>query len=174
MNRTGIKLSVKYGVIGGILIDAPFLILQYMRLKPLVNLNTMIMEGMLIFIFLYVGTREYRDRFNGGELNFRDGMSVGFPMYIIMAVLYMGFLWVYIVWIDPGFTENYRIEAEQYIRDSLANTTDPKKAELLKQEIGNISNTGIGDLLLDGLLKKIFLGLMLTPVSTVILRKMKG
>ena len=163
--------AVKYGVVGGILIISPFLMLHFMDLKPLINLNTLILEGMLMFIFIYLGTREFRDNHNQGILKFWQGMTSGFLIYLIMTLIFLIFLWMFIYYMVPDYLESYKLGAAEYLDDSLEKITDEAEKEILLQQKENIDNTSRGDLLLDGIFRKLILGLIITPISTVFLRR---
>jgi len=166
-----ITTALKYGLAGGILIITPFLLLLKMDQKPLVNLNTLILEGMLMFIFIYFGAREFRDKKNDGILKFWQGMTSGFIIYVVMASVFVLFLWTYINILNPDFISNYKVEALEYLRDSIEKINDPEEKELLSQQMSTIEETTNADLILDSLVKKIVLGLVLTPICTVFLRR---
>ena len=103
VKKSLVSTSIKYGLAGGILIILPFLVLLKMDLKPLINLNTLILEGMLMFIFIYFGLREYRDKRNQGILKFWEGMTMGFMMYLIMALISAIFISSFVYLIDPDY-----------------------------------------------------------------------
>ena len=152
---------------------APFFVLLKIGEKPLINLNTLILEGMLMFIFLYIGLREYRDKHNDGVLKFWEGMTSGFMIYISMALISALIMAAFIFWIDPDYITTYRAEAQDYIQDSITKIEDDEKREILKKQLTRVSETKASDLVFDSLYKKIMLGLVLTPIGTVILRKYK-
>ena len=168
-----ILTSLIYGLVGGVLIATPFFALLKIGEKPLINLNTLILEGMLMFIFLYIGFREYRDKRNNGVLKFWDGMTSGFIMYVSMAVVSTLILSVFLYWIDPDYIKTYRLEAQEYIQDSITRIDDPEEKQILSEQLSRVTETEISDLVFDSMFKKIMLGLVLTPIGTVILRKYK-
>ena len=168
-----IRTSLRYGLVGGLIMIAPFFVLLKIGEKPLINLNTLILEGMLMFIFLYIGLREYRDKHNDGVLKFWEGMTSGFMIYICMALVSALIMAVFIFWIDPDYITQYRVEAQEYIKDSITKIEDEEKKEILAQQLSRVSETNQSDLVFDSLFKKIMLGLVLTPIGTVILRKYK-
>ncbi len=45
----------------------------------------------LSMIFVFLGIRHYRDKVNGGYLNFGQGLKIGVPIVLIPAV-FLGFL----------------------------------------------------------------------------------
>lgn len=150
---------------------SPFLILYKMDLKPLVNLNTLILEGMLMFLFIYFGSKEFRDKYNEGILKFWQGMTTGFIIYGCMTLVFLGFLWVFIYYLQPDFLEIYKLEAVEYLKDSVDKIKDEEERTILVQQISIIESTTRENLLMDGLLKKLVLGLIITPISTVFLRR---
>jgi hypothetical protein len=165
--------SLKYGLVGGILIVTPFFVLLKLGESPLLNLNTLILEGMLMFIFIYIGLREFRDRHNGGLLKFWEGMTIGFMIYLGMALVSTIIMALYIFGIDQEYVITYRQEAIEYINDSLKRISDEEEREALSNQLTRVSETEASDLVFDSLSKKILLGLALTPIGTVILRKYK-
>ena len=166
-----INTSLKYGLAGGVFLSAPFFILLAIDQKPLINLNTLILEGLLTTLFIYFGLREYRDRWNAGILKFWEGMTMGFIIYIVGAIIATGILSTYLYLIEPDYLSTYKAELTEWLNDSLTKMDDPEEKELLQGQIGKVEETMTLDLIIDTITKKIVLGLIFTPICTVFLRR---
>lgn len=121
-------------------------------------------------VFVFAGIKQFRDRQNGGELFFGQGMTVGFFVYTIMAVL--SALWVTL------FMSAVPEVFEIFKASNLALLES--KRELLIEQIGessyvetlrNIEAMSFFDVVLNDFLRKIFPGLFFTIIISIILKR---
>lgn len=81
-------------------------------------LNVLLSSIISIFI-LYMGIKEFRDKFNGGSLTFGKGFKIGFLIVTISTVIFAIFTFIYYSYIiDYSIIENLSInESIKYMKD---------------------------------------------------------
>ncbi len=161
-----VNVSVKYGVFGGILAGVLIFTLFYLGRFPFLPVERTI----LFAIFIFFALKEIRDYYQEGILHFWQGMMAGITCYIVMAVIasLMLFLW-------GQFTDEYLNQYIHVMTEQLeTNRLDLEERvgkEALDLQLAKLPSTTILDLALDYLLKSMFIGIFLTIIISVILRR---
>lgn len=164
-----VSVPMKYGGIGGGLTIILFLIFYFLGRNPLIEVKYFDIPFLAIFIFFSI--KEFKDRYNNRELHFWQGISGGTLTYLTIAVISFLFILILIVVIDPGITTNYiesRVALLNENKESLIEAID-KQAYF--DALEGVKKTTALDLAFDDFLKKSIIGLFLTIVIAVILRK---
>ena len=164
-----VAIPLRYGVIGGGIVIFLFLIFYFMNLNPLVNIK--MIDMLILAIFIFFALKEYRDRCNNRQLHFWQGMTGGVINYLTIAVISAIFILVMTVIIDPQMTTNYiesRLALLNENKQTLIETMDEKAYQ---DAVAGVKETTAVDLALDDFLKKSMIGLFLTIIIAVILRK---
>ena len=146
-----------------------FLLFYFLELNPLVNIK--MIDMLILAIFIFFALKEFRDRYNNRELHFWQGMTGGVINYLTIAFISALFIYVMTEIIDPTLTTNYiegRIELLNQNKQTLIETMDE---ETYLEAIAGVMETTPFDLALDDFLKKSIIGLFLTIIIAVILRK---
>lgn len=83
-------------------------------------------------IFVFLGIRHYRDKFNGGYLSFGQGLKTGILIVLLPAVFFGLFDILYTEVINPSWMDDYYSHAVEQMKK----TTDPSRldAALKKME----------------------------------------
>ena len=169
MQNKLVAIPLKYGIIGGCVVILLILIFYFLDLNPLVNIK--VADLLILSIFIFFSLKEFRDRYNDRQLHFWQGMTGGVINYLTIAMISAVFILLMTVIIDPEITTKYvegRIELLNENRQTLIDTMDEET--YLKAVAGVKETTGL-DLALDDFLKKSIIGLFLTIIIAVILRK---
>ncbi len=164
-----VAVPLTYGMIGGFIVILLFLIFYFLDRNPLVNIK--MVDPLILSIFIFFALKEFRDRYNSRQLHFWQGMTGGVINYLTIATISAIFILVMTVIIDPEMTTKYiesRIELLNENKQTLVDTMDEET--YLKAVAGVKETTGF-DLALDDFLKKSIIGLFLTIIIAVILRK---
>jgi len=164
-----VRVPLRYGIIGGSVVILLFLIFYFLDFDPIVNIK--IIDMFILAIFIFFALKEFRDRYNNRELHFWQGMTGGVINYLSIAIISALFILVMTVIIDPELTTKYiegRIELLNQNRQTLVNTMDE---ETFLDAMAGVQETSPLDLALDDFLKKSIIGLFLTIIIAVILRK---
>ena len=162
-----------YGLIGGVIVSTLMLI-SVNGLSHRVDYNTSLFIGyasMIIGLSLvFVGIRNYRDKYNGGVISFGTAFKIGILIVLIASTMY-AIAWV----IDSSFfMTNYM---EKYAADTLdrLKASGASKAEIDKQakDMANIISMSKNPLfnLMTAYLEIIPVGLIVTLISSLILKR---
>ncbi len=125
---------------------------------------------LIAFSFVFVGVKNYRDKFNGGLISLGKAFKIGLIITLIAATFYV-IVWLicYYLFI-PDFMDKF---TELTINSFKAKTTDPVK---LKEQIDgvefykNMYKTPFGVILLT-YMEILPLGLVISLVTALILKK---
>ena len=164
-----VAVPLKYGLFGGGISILLFLIFYFLKLNPLVNIK--MLDPILLSIFIFFALKEFRDIHNDQHLHFWQGMTGGVVNYLVIAAISAIFILVMTVIIDSELTNNYiasRIELLNANKQTLVDTMD---AATFDETLAGVKTTSSLDLALDDFLKKSIIGLFLTIIIAVILRK---
>ncbi len=162
-------IPLRYGILGGGIVVVLFLIFYFLNLDPLVNIK--MIDMVILAIFIFFALKEFRDRYNNRELHFWQGMTGGVVNYVTIALISSLFILVMTVIIDPELTTNYiegRIRLLEENKETLIDTMDE---DTFHEAVAGVEKTTAFDLALDDFLKKSVIGLFLTIIIAVILRK---
>ena len=123
----------------------------------------------LSMLFVFFGIKHYRDKENGGQLSFGQGMKVGVLIVLIPALAYGIFDVIYILMIDPGFVDKYY----QVQMAKMQQTMTPAEFEAAKAEMQSMkemfSSPFFSFLLM--FLTVFVIGIIVTVISSLILRR---
>ncbi len=166
-----IKIPVKFGALGAAVIVLIFLVYYFMGSNPVIEMD--MLDLFILPIFLFFGIKEYRDRFNQGLLEFWQGMTVGFFVYILIAGLSALFIWVFIDLIDTSIVEEYIADRLKGLHEIKEKIIEEMGEDLFHESVDKVGNTTSRDIALDGFLKKSAIGFLLTSVLSVVLKRKK-
>lgn len=124
----------------------------------------------LAFVFIFLGIREYRDRHQGGNLSFGQGMRLGLGITLIASILYVACWMVLSNTIASDFGEQYYQQEIETIEHSDRPEAE-KAADIAKMEknkamyMNPFVQAGVSFL-------EVFpVGLLITLVSALILQR---
>ncbi|MFY0594686.1 DUF4199 domain-containing protein [Roseivirga sp.] len=162
------QLSVKYGAVGGILAVVAFAVFHYMGLPAgsfISFLATVIVVGMFIFLPM----REFKFQ-NSAGFRFYHGMTIGFISYLSIATVFSLFYLLFIKVIEP----DYIIEKMEFLRTNLIDQREQKIEELglevYERQLKGMDSVSVSADVLSEFAKRLFIGLFLAPVFSIILR----
>ena len=170
INPTLVKLPAKYGLIGFGLTALSFIVFYYVGLQPWRNLLSLILDVILISAFCFVAIKDFKTNYNDDVLSFFHGMTIGFGTYISIAIGFSIFYRLFIDVIEPDFMINYiEIAKEDMIGRKDVIVTALGEENYDKNFIA-LDSTNSGTLMIDAFIKKLLIGLLITPVLSVIMR----
>lgn len=164
-----VTIPLKYGVFGSLVVILLFLTFYFLDMDPLTNIR--VVDLLILAIFIFFALKEFRDRYYNRQLHFWQGMTGGIICYLSLAIISAVFIFIMTVIIDPELTTKYiegRLNLLNENRQTLVNTMDE---ETYLKAVAGVKNTTGLDLALDDFLKKSIIGLFLTIIIAVILRK---
>src|SRR5690606_34884718 len=80
-----LKAAYLFGIIGGLFCGLAFLLTYIMGKDPISF--TEIFGYLLIPVFVFMAIKNFRQNINNGELGFGQGMTIGFFVYSILALI---------------------------------------------------------------------------------------
>ena len=163
--------GVAFGFIGGLVGLIAFLTFYYLDHSPLLNLNSFILELMITFLFVFLPIQYVKRSINRGNLRFWEGMTVGFFAYTVMAILTFTYLLVFIEYIDNSALREYIDNSKEYLNNSVVREENMISEEEFERQVLELNDVTSKDLALSALIKKMIMGLLLTPVASIIMRK---
>ncbi|MTI32535.1 DUF4199 domain-containing protein [Xanthovirga aplysinae] len=166
-----VKVAIKYGLIGALISIVPFLTLYFSNISPVGNPSSVIVDFLLMLVFIFFANREFRDSKNEGKLRFWQGMSIGFILYCIIGFVYGAFVFIFIKSAGQPFFDMYIQQAAEGMKQVASTNPETISQEQLAQGLEELKNVTAVDLFFKALIGKLFLGLIVTPIVTIVLRK---
>ncbi len=163
-------VSIKYGLICGVMSIFAFYVQFLLGINPLINLNSFFIDIVIFFGFIFFGAKEFKDYKNEGILHFWQGITVGMIIIFLASVIFTTFSSTYYLINQEVFKE--------YVQNAITvfENQKPKLLETISEEeylqkLEDVKNTTISDLAITDFFKKAGVGFLVTPVIAVLLRK---
>lgn len=164
------RLSGGYGLIAAGLTIVAFLVFYYLGQQPWRNLLSLILDVILIGTITFVATKDFRDNENGGELRFYHGMTIGFFIYTLTALVFSLFYLLFIVVITPDFLEIYSDSMREFLESRKEMIIANGSEASFQTQLEGLKEVTASGLALDAFGKKIISGLFLAPIFSIVLR----
>ena len=161
-----VGVPLKYGVLGGILAGILVFTLYYIGRFPYVPVE----RTVLFAIFIFFAVKELRDYRLGGSLFFWQGLAAGIICYVTMALVAAFMIWLWGQW-DDAYVNHYVTMVSNQLETNREEIEKQVGKEDLALQLEKLPSTTISDLALDYVLKSMFIGIFLTIVISVILRR---
>ena len=166
-----LKIPARYGIAGVIIQGLLFLTLYWLGKNPLVYSRPWDFGFLMIPVMIFFGMKDFKDHHNGGELRFWQGMTSGFVIYTVIALGSAFFLWNFLTWGDASVLDGYIADRLQLLADNREQFEQTLGPELYQQQIVKMKETSAWVVAVDDFWKKLSIGLFLTIIIAVILRK---
>ncbi|WP_209329040.1 DUF4199 domain-containing protein [Lunatimonas salinarum] len=167
MNKL-VHAALPFGMVGGFLLVLGFLFLYLLGTEPVGML--LIFGYVVVPVFVFAGIKQFRDKFNGGALYFSQGMSIGFLVYILMALISALFIWGFMAF-KPEVFEAFKASNVALLEEKRGLLTEQLGEESFEETYRNIQDMSVFDVVLNDFLRKIFPGLFFTIIISIILKR---
>jgi len=164
-----LTVPLRYGGIGGILVILLFMIFYFLGKNPIVEIK--LVDILILAVFIFFSLKEFRDSHNNRKLHFWQGVSGGMITYFSIAIISALFILVLVVVIDPTITTDYIQSRIALIDENKAKLVENINEQAYLDALAGVKKTTPMDLAFDDFLKKSIIGLFLTIIIAVILRK---
>lgn len=124
---------------------------------------------LLSAIFIFPGIRHYRDKVNGGELSFGDGLKIGLLIALFPAILFGFFDLLYTEVLNPSWKEDYYNLYIQKVKDSTPVDKLAAKLEKVEKEKELFGQPAMQFLIMAGTV--FIIGAIVTIISALTLRR---
>ncbi|GGZ41671.1 hypothetical protein GCM10007049_38760 [Echinicola pacifica] len=165
------KAGYPFGLAGAGLCLLSFLILQFTELNA-IDFTT-IAACMITPVFVFLGMRNFRAQWSGGEMLFGQGMTVGFVIYGLLAVITsLGVLTF--LYLMPEVFESYKLEKLSWLHSQQDFISESVGEQAYLEALGESEEMNIFDIALDIFLKIFLLELFFTIIISIILKRTKS
>lgn len=167
-----VKNSLKYGAVCGTFLIAAFLIAVFLDSNPFVDIRHLGVDVIIMSLFIYFATVDYKKSINEGVLHFWQGMSIGFIVYLLGSLIFVVYLSIHFQ-IGPDLLDTYVLDATRYLEERSAVYIEKFGEDQYQDQLDAIKMIKPGELTLSSIMKKLIAGLFVTPVISIILRNNK-
>lgn len=167
MNRY-FNASLPFGLSGGVLLMLAFVVMHLLGAEPV---GMVLIFGYVITpIFIFTGIKQFRDKHNGGELFFGQGMTVGFFVYVLMAALSAAFIGIYLA-LNPELFEVFKNTNIALLEDKKEILLEQLSQQAFDDTYESILQMNRWDVVFNDFLRKIIPGLFFTIIISIILKR---
>ena len=170
------KNIIIYGLIAGILVSVFMLsTVNYLsHCKGNVDYDTSMLIGyasMLIALSLvFVGIRNYRDKYNGGVISFGKAFKIGIMMVLLASTIYVAAWLIDYFFFIPDFAEKYAANTLEKLRASGASQIEIDKETKEMASMGEmLKNPFLNGMM--AYMEILPVGLIVTLISSLILKR---
>lgn len=168
MNNPLIRVPLKYGITGGLLVILAFVVLLVSDENPLLVLQPF--DFLLLPLFLFFSIKDFRDNYNGRLMFFWEGMTVGFFCYISIALLSSLFIILFLHWCDCNLLAEFITNKLEILESGKTRLIEEMGQTTYDETYAEVASTTAFIVALDSLMKKCILGLLFTIMLSMILR----
>ena len=164
-----------YGLIAGIVVSVLMLFnVNYIGQTGNVSYNTSLLLGyasMLIsFSLVYVGIRNYRDKYNGGVISFGKAFKIGILMVLIASTFYVVAWLIDYYFFVPDYMDKYTEHILDELKASGANQIEiDKETKKMADMVTMLKNPLFNAMIAYAEILPV--GLVVTLISSLILKR---
>ena len=160
----------RYGLIGGAIGCVVIASLYYMGRHPFLLPIIFDFRIVMFSVFIFLSLKEVRDYYQAGTLFFWQGMIGSYVFIGTSAIIGSIFTWCMAKW-EAHFLSSYLLKLEDQMEIFRQQIEESVGAEAYQQQLAKLPGTSAFDLASDYFLKSLIIGLFLTIIISVILRK---
>lgn len=161
------KGAVWFGVIGGAFCGLAFIVFYFVGVEPISF--TEIFGYIIIPIFVFLGIKNFKDNMNNRELYFGQGMTVGFFVYSLLALISSMVIFI-MLHIDTAVFEDYKAAALTLLAEKTDVIMEQLGQESYEVTVESMSKMTILDVALNDFLRKLVPGLFFTIILSIVLK----
>ena len=170
MTKKLLRISVRYGTVGGILAFVLLMIMYYLGLHPLVTSPFLDFRIMLFGIFIFFTLKEFRDYEQQGVLYFAQAMIGGFAVIIIMTTITSVLLHVFGTF-EKDFVGTYIEQVSSYWRSFSKQDVERIGKEIYERNLASLPATNMAQLTRTYFVHGLVIGFFINIILSVILRR---
>lgn len=165
-----IEAARLFGVIGGVFCGIGFVVFYFIGVEPISF--TEILGYLIIPVFVFFGIKNYKNSVGQGELGFGQGMTVGFFVYSILALISAMVIFI-MLHVDPAIFEVYKSSHQTLLEEKREDIVEQLGPASFEITVKNISQMSILDVVLNDFLRKLIPGLFFTIILSIVLKNSK-
>ncbi|MDQ3535122.1 MAG: DUF4199 domain-containing protein [Bacteroidota bacterium] len=156
---------------GGILIVILFVVMVFFEINPLVASKKLDFGFIILPIFIFFSVKEFRDFKNEGKLRFWQAIALGMLTLFILSALSAIIVWSFLSLFSDDFLKQYIIDRTYLLEEYKPLILESTSEEVYERTFQDLQNVTPAILAFDDFLKKIFTGIFITLIISVILRR---
>lgn len=170
------KNIIIYGLIAGIVVALPMLIVVNGMFDAQGNVDfdkSMLIgyASMLIaFSMVFVGIKNYRDKYNDGTITFGKAFKTGFYIVLIASTIYVATWLIDYFFFIPDFGEKYAAHMLETLKASGASAAEIEKQTAEMAKFGEMYKNPFFNALMT-YMEILPVGLLVTLISSLILKR---
>ena len=170
MTKKLIRISTRYGTVGGILAFVLLVILFYLGRHPLVTSPFLDFRILLFGIFIYFTLKEFRDYEQEGVLSFTQAMMGGLAVILIMTTITSILLHVFGM-LEKDFVQTYIEQITAYLKSFSKEDIEKIGQENYERNLSNLPTTNMAQLTQIYFVQGLVIGFFVNIILSVILRR---
>ncbi|AWW29754.1 DUF4199 domain-containing protein [Echinicola strongylocentroti] len=165
------KGSYLFGVVGGVFCLLAFWVLRWAGLEPVYY--SLFFACMITPVFVFIGVKNYRDTTGNGEMLFAQGMTVGFVVYGLIALVTALGIALFLQMM-PDLFSDYKADKIVSLQGRETIFTENVNKEAFDRAMVELENMSVSDVAWDVFLKIFILELFFTIIISIILKRIKN
>jgi hypothetical protein len=165
-----IRISARYGTVGGILAFVLLIILFYLGRHPLVTSPFLDFRILLFGIFIYFTLKEFRDYEQDGVLFFAQAMIGGLTVIMIMTAITSILLHVFGM-LEKDFVQTYIEQVTTYLKSFSKEDIERIGQEIYERNLTSLPTTNMAQLTQIYFVHGLVIGFFVNIILSVILRR---
>ncbi len=161
------KTALHFGIILGIVSILISVIIYALGMQYDQDWKTGMIGFLAMAIIVFLGIKKYKE-FNGGFLTLGEAIKTGIGIALIGGIISVIYSYVFMNFIEPDFIANTMAGAEEKMLERNPNLTDEQIEQALSIS-KKMMSPGIMSAI--GILWSLFLGLIISLISGLILKK---
>ncbi len=171
MNRSPLlKISIRYGLVAGLLTFILLVVLYYIGTHPLLIAPYLDFRILLFGIFIFFALKEVRDYYQHGELYFWQGM-IGAGIVVLLADVIASIGVTIFGSIETEFIASYVKEMIQYLNTFSKEDIERIGKEVFERNLEQLPTTNISVLAVTYFVQGLSIGFFVSIILSVILRR---
>jgi hypothetical protein len=165
-----LRISVRYGIVGGILAFILLIIMFYLGRHPLITSPFLDFRVLLFGIFIFFTLKEFRDYEQEGVLYFAQAMIGGLVVIMIMTTLTSIMLQIFGT-IEKDFVTTYIDQVTAYLKGFTKEDIERVGKEMYERNLAELPSTNISRLTVTYFVHGLVIGFFVNIILSVILRR---
>ena len=165
-----LRISVRYGTVGGILAFVLLVIMFYLGRHPLITSPFLDFRILLFGIFIFFTLKEFRDYEQDGVLYFPQAMIGGLTVIMIMTTITSLMLQIFGS-VEKDFVATYIDQVTAYLRSFSQDDIARVGKEIYERNLSALPSTNISKLTVTYFFHGMVIGFFVNVILSVILRR---
>ncbi len=164
-----LMVGLRYGLVSGALSATLFFAVTFFGENPLI-VNKWF-DYFLIPVLVFAGIREFRIYYNARALQFWQGASVGFIVYVTTALVFAAVIGLYLATYGQPWATDYVRSRVALVEENREEFTEELGEETYRRVLTEVQATTTTELILDDVFRKLMIGVFVTLIIAMVQRR---